>query len=251
MNRRWKLGGAALGVLCLVAGLIAWAAREDDLRLTMDVCGSCHSLEDYVSYPRSAKSWELTVYRMQMYGQQQGIDFSDQEADRIVAFLATDPPEIFGPPEDQPVVAQVEPNTPAQPRPAMARMAPAGLPGPSRATNVAKIGGYAAVFFAVGLTVTGFVRRPLKRAFKPVHHGLALALFVTVALHAVVYISEYGAPLVSWLWMGIVSTAVLVAAELVGLYRKPLRRSFLTVHVPAGLAGLGLALLHWVWAYLF
>jgi hypothetical protein len=238
-------------------------SREEDLRLVEDICLMCHGMDGGMFYPRSEKSWELTVYRMQGYAQDQDLGFTDAEADRIIAFLATEPPEIFGEPEteeqpeDEPAdandaVAGGEQDRPGRVRrQAAARGAPAGFAPPSRATAIARIAGYASVVFGGLLAVTGMLRRPMKRAFRPVHRGLAIALLVGVALHAAIYLSEYGAPPVSWLWLGLASSVVLGVAELAGATRVPLRKWFIRLHVPAGVAGMGLAVLHWVWAYIF
>lgn len=238
-------------------------SREDDLRLVEDICLMCHGIEGGMFYPRSEKSWELTVYRMQGYAEDQGIGFSNDQADRIVAFLATEPPEIFGEPapEEEPEDESSDANDAGAGaargesgrlrRQAAARGAPAGFAPPSRATAIARVAGYASVALGGLLAVTGMLRRPMKRAFRPVHRGLAIGLLVGVALHAAIYLSEYGAPPVSWLWLGLASSVVLGAAELAGATRVPLRKWFIRLHVPAGVAGMGLALLHWVWAYLW
>jgi hypothetical protein len=245
------------------------AEREAALDLVYEICESCHGIQDYLVEPRDIKLWDLTVYRMQSYAHDAGMEFTDEEADQIVTVLATAPPEIFGEQavvesEDEPSPAAAPPIKSAAPpetprptstppgRPAPRANRPMGVvraSGLSRALAPAKWMGYLAMGCAVLLAFTGFVRRRMGRTFRPVHHGLALALFVATAIHAIIYLSEFGAPWVSWLWMGILATLVLVFTELVGMVRGRLKRWFLRLHIVGGLAGLVLVLLHWVWIY--
>lgn len=126
---------------------------------------------------------------------------------------------------------------------------PPRRPGP-RLLLGARCAGYSAVLSLLGLLLTGHGRRRLRGRFRPVHALFALGLFLSLACHGLVYLARYGTPPVLWYWFGAGSFLVLVLAQVQGILRKRFGRLFLRVHVRAGYAGLSLAVLHWVWAWL-
>jgi hypothetical protein len=286
-----------------------------DRALFERVCTSCHDCGWFI-WPRSFKTWELTVDRMQTRahetsgysedGSEGGKSFTDEEAERIVTFLtdfvgegvlldasgepetkpdgtddeyegtfvAASAPDVELPPTPvpvEPVVATVvEPATPdaaepvviaAQSLPASASKPHVGMPPSDRAMKQlwnpsmralvwARVSGFAAVACLLGLLVSGFKRRTLKRRFRSVHVALALGLFVTLAIHGTVYIFEYGTPDVLWYRFGLIGFAALVITELQGIVRKRFHKGLLISHITGACVGLVLSILHWVWAWL-
>ena len=119
-----------------------------------------------------------------------------------------------------------------------------------RALTGARVSGFAAVACLLGLLVSGFKRRTLKRRFRGVHVALALGLFVTLAIHGTVYIFEYGTPHVLWYWFGLIGFGALVTTELQGIVRKRFHKGLLISHITGACVGLVLSILHWIWAWL-
>lgn len=253
----------------------------------VSACAGCHCLEYYVT-PRSKKAWELTVANMRVYTQHSANAISEADGARVVDYLSAtfgegstvDPLRHFAASPDaaQPPVAAPPPppetsaqpptltTPPPPPKPAvLAPLAREDLPPAIRArlegyaarparsrlvSRAAQLGGYLAVGFSLALLAAGHSRRRLGRRFRPLHIAAALGLFLSLATHALIYLAQFGTPPVLWYWFGLASFLVLVLAQVQGLVRKRFGRVFLRVHVAAGYAGLALALLHWVWAWL-
>ncbi len=279
----------AAGALALsTSAAQAQAVAPGDRDLVLDVCTRCHGLDYYVT-PRSRKSWELTVYNMQSYYGDEEESFSEQEAEIVIDYLTEffdedselDPMEHFSetPPDTyaaavaEPAVAEAAPAVPEtvqeparEPTPVAAAAAPpVAKPLPDRVRRrlesppwrpgrtlllCAEHSGYVAVLALLTLLVTGHSRRKLRRRFRPVHIAAALVLFLSLASHGLVYLARYGNPPVLWYWFGVLSFLVLVLAQVQGIVRKRFGRTFLRIHMAAGYAGLTLAVLHWVWAWL-
>jgi hypothetical protein len=273
-------------------GSVAFSQVADDeaeRQIVLSACTGCHSLDYYVT-PRSRKAWELTVANMKTYTQNAAITFTDEQADRVVAYLATyfhedssldaakhfnpavvtEPAPVYTPPpvvntaaaavQEQPVSNGVTtpPSVEFLPDPAP-RALPAAIqerlahPGwkPSRLMKrVAELSGYLAVACTLLMFISGHNRRRLARRFRPIHIFSALGLFLSLATHAIIYLLQYGNPPVLWYWFGIASFILLVLAQLQGIIRKRFGRIFLNIHVTAGYCGLTLAILHWIWAWL-
>lgn len=250
-------------------GREAWTDRK----LLDHTCNNCHDLYGYYTKDRSVKSWDLTIARMRDYAAGTEQDFSRAEGRRLAAYLASNPSHLKAftgfdysagedtTPEAEPVSAADETsesattNNAAASQPAAAgTRRPAGfrrvvVRAPSRATGVAKKTGYLAVAALVVLLLTGLIRKRIRTLFRPIHAASALVLFICLSVHGIVYLAEYGAPGVTWLWFGIISLLVLAAAETVGLFRRHLTRLFIPIHAAGGVIGLLLAVLHWVWIY--
>ena len=118
------------------------------------------------------------------------------------------------------------------------------------ALKVARFTGFIGVASLLGLLLSGFNRRKLNAKFRVVHRQLALALFVALIVHAVIYIFEYGTPHVLWYWFGVIGSLVLITTQLQGKLRRRFRMGSLSWHIFLGCAGLAVSLLHWVWAWL-
>jgi hypothetical protein len=273
-------------------GSVAFSQVADDeaeRQIVLSACTGCHSLDYYVT-PRSRKAWELTVANMKTYTQNAAITFTDEQADRVVAYLATyfhedsslDPAKHFSqtvvtepapvhtaPPVVKPAVAVLQEapvsNGVATPPSVefLAEPAPRALPAsiqerlahpgwkPSRLMKrMAEFSGYLAVACTLLMFISGHNRRRLARRFRPIHIFSALGLFLSLATHAIIYLIQYGNPPVLWYWFGIASFILLVLAQLQGIIRKRFGRIFLNIHVTAGYCGLTLAILHWIWAWL-
>ncbi len=278
------------GVCCLHArATSATAVPEPTREEVISACAGCHCLEYYVT-PRSKKAWELTVANMRVYTQHSANAISEADGARVVDYLsatfgegstvdplrhfaaspdAVQPPVAAPPPPPQPEPSAQPPTLttpPPPPKPAvLAPLAREDLPPAIRArlegyaarparsrlvSRAAQLGGYLAVGFSLALLAGGHSRRRLGRRFRPLHIAAALGLFLSLATHALIYLAQFGTPPVLWYWFGLVSFLVLVLAQVQGLVRKRFGRVFLRVHVAAGYAGLTLALLHWVWAWL-
>ncbi len=279
-------------VAMVFVGSVAFSQVADDeaeRQHVLSACTGCHCLDYYVT-PRSRKAWELTVANMRVYTQNAAITFTEAQADRVVAYMATyfhedsslDAAKHFSPA----VVTESTPNNIVQPIPEprvapvqeqpmsngvttlppvefLADPVPHSLPAsiqerlahpgwkPSRLTKrVAEWSGYLAVACTLLMFISGHNRRRLARRFRPIHIFSALGLFLGLATHAIIYLFQYGNPPVLWYWFGIASFILLVLAQLQGIIRKRFGRIFLNIHVTAGYCGLTLAILHWIWAWL-
>ena len=268
---------SAVVVTLAAAGILLSQDAPDrstwtDLEMVKNLCGSCHDLKSYIVTERSFKSWSLTVKRMQDYCSGTEGEYPDSEGIRMAKYLASDPKELQDmediyyttpEPEKSQEPATTEPPAPiaSQPSPApvmaavcmpveLRRKAPPGFRPPSRATGAARKSGYLAFVFMVLLAVTGFARRNLRKLFKPLHSTAALIVFVSLTVHVAIYLSEYGAPAVLWLWFGIIATGLIVLTEAVGIFRRQLSVRFIPVHAIFAIAGIVLTILHCVWIYI-
>ena len=171
------------------------------------------------------------------------------EADRIVAYLAAHPYEEGAYKPRAPIPAAT-----TQPTSAVAPVATAAPPppprSPAKATLLAKSMGYVSVGILAVLIVTGCFRKKLGRTFRKLHGVMALTLCACLAIHVSVFLVEYGAPSVLWLWFGIIATLIIIAGQLSGMTRSQNRRVFLMVHIPAAVIGLVGTALHWIWIYI-
>ena len=255
MHHRITIAALTLGVF-LPAGL---CMAEFDVgaakKLFERKCTQCHGIQDYDLSNRSLKEWQLTVERMSSYG---GSDdpYTDEEADEIIAFL------YLGKHDPKPpgyMYGYEEPGAkPAASQPATApASASASPPKPkirvswrkSKATGVAKFMGYVATAVMALMVVTGLTRKTLNRNFSSIHMVLAIALFGALSIHVSVYLCEYGAPSVLWLWFGIMASVLIGLVEFGGLMRRKLGGKFIRLHSICGAVGLLLVLLHWFWIY--
>ena len=247
----------ALGVL-LPAGLCMAAFDEDKARkLFEQKCSQCHGIQDYDMSSRSLKEWQLTVERMASYGVEN--PYTDEEADTIIMFLSLGkhnpkPPGWMYNEEPVAAPAETQPTT----APAVATAAPPKLklqipwpkPRRTRILGLAKFMGYVATALMSLMVVTGLTRKTLKRNFSSIHMALAIALFGALAVHVSVYLAEYGAQNVSWLWFGILASVLVGLVEFGGLMRRKLGAKFIPLHSICGCVGLVLVLLHWFWIYI-
>jgi hypothetical protein len=236
---------------------------QEDKELFERVCTQCHEMQWYL-WPRTFKSWELTVENMRSYsyGEQ---EFSDDEALRIVEFLTEYSgegviltPESEEPPEVAPVV---EPKG-EEPPPAIEQAATNSastivLPvvkrywRPSRnILRCARVSGFFAVACLLGLLGSGFKRKQLGINFRKFHVKLALGLFLALSAHGIIYIAKYGTPSVLWYWFGLIGFLSLVVTQVQGLVRKRFRKGLLISHIVGACLGLALSILHWFWAWL-
>ena len=279
-------------IALVFVGSVAFSQVADDeaeRQIVLSACTGCHSLDYYVT-PRSRKAWELTVANMKTYTQNAAISFTDEQADRVVAYLATyfhedsslDPAKHFSQtvvtepalipavqPTPEPRVAPVQeqpksngvttppsveflpdPVTHSVPASIKERLAHPGWKPSRLMKRVAEWSGYLAVACTLLMFLSGHNRRRLARRFRPIHIFSALGLFLGLATHAIIYLIQYGNPPVLWYWFGIASFILLVLAQLQGIIRKRFGRIFLNIHVTAGYCGLTLAILHWIWAWL-
>ena len=201
---------------------------------------------------RSLKEWQLTVERMASHAAEQ--PYTDKEADDIIAFLYLgkhDP----GPPgwtyeEAAAARAVTQPAKPASASVVVSKPKFRVSWRKSKATWVAKLMGHVAAALLACLVASGLVRKWIPRYFRSIHVVLAIGLFGALAIHASVYLCEYGAPGVLWLWFGIAASVLVALVEFGGLLRAKLGGAFIRVHSICGCAGLLLVLLHWFWIYL-
>jgi len=248
--------------------------KEKARALFKDKCSHCHGIEDYDLSDRTLKEWQLVVERMLSYSTEEL--YTEEEGDQITMFLAQGhherlpvvPVVMPEPRVDHPTTAAASQPAVAvatigampaavAPRPGLATLSP-GAPRPpsspawrkSRATFVAKVMGYVAAFLTAALVVSGFTRKSLRPAFHNLHVALAIGLFGALAIHASVYLCEYGAPSVLWLWFGIISSVLIALVEFGGMLRRRLGKSFIKLHATCGTIGLILVVLHWVWIYI-
>ena len=255
MNHRIAIAALTLGVV-LPAGICMGAFDETKARkLFEEKCTQCHGIQDYDLSNRSLKEWQLVVERMASYGAEE--PYTDEEADEIIAFL------YLGKHDPKPPGYMYEYEEPgaksvaSQPAPAPAS-APAVPPKPklrvswrkSKATGVAKFMGYVAMVVMALMVATGLSRKTLKRNFSSIHTVLAIALFGALSIHVSVYLCEYGAPGVLWLWFGIAASVLIGLVEFGGLMRRKLGANFIRIHSICGVVGLVLVLLHWFWIYI-
>lgn len=273
---------AILALACL--GSFSFGSERDvetERQNVLTACTGCHCLENYVG-PRSRKAWELTVSNMRNYAQNGSITFTDQQGERVVEYLSTyfnedssldaathflqSPVEapskvntVQAPATELPPVSTVPPLVEGSVKVATPKVLPPVIQArlahpkwkPSHAVkHVAEAGGYLAVCCTLMMFVSGHNRRRLARRFRPIHSVAALGLFIGLATHAIIYLMQYGNPLVLWYWLGIGSFLVLVLAQVQGIIRKRFGPVFLRIHVTAGYCGLTLAILHWIWAWL-
>lgn len=158
-------------------------------------------------------------------------------------------PEVIEPEAVEPAAAvatAVQPAKPSVTIPLRKR-----IWNPSRnALRVARTSGFIAVICLAGLLFSGFKRRTLKKRFRQVHVKLALGLFVSLSVHGIIYIAEYGTPSVTWYWFGLVGFIALIVTELQGIVRKRFHMGLLMSHIVGACLGLVLSILHWIWAWL-
>ncbi len=242
-------------VLVLTPSVRAEATADEDYarRLVIFNCSRCHAADQYYLAERSLKAWHLTIKRMQeyYYGDEA---FSDEEADVMAKYLAAHPyneadykPRLRPAPSTRPVTVVA-----TQPASAPVRMAVARRPAPrspAKATALAKTMGYVAVVALVVMVVTGLLRKKMWPVFKKTHGVLAFVFCGSLTVHAAVFLAEYGAPAVLWLWFGIIATIILLSSEFTGLLKLQNRKLFVKAHIVAGVTGLILTILHWVWIY--
>ena len=248
---------AALLAVPVLATLLSAPARADDAadrQLILYLCSRCHAADQYYLSDRSKKAWQLTVKRMQdnYYSDDA---FTDKQADRIVAYLAANPYEEGAYKPRAPIPAATTqptsaPSTTSAPTTRRTTAAPPPPPrSPAKATLLAKGMGYVSVGILAVLIVTGFFRKKLGPTFRKLHGVMALTLCACLAIHVSVFLVEYGAPSVLWLWFGIIATLVIIAGQLSGMTRSQNRRVFLMIHIPAAVIGLVGTILHWIWIY--
>jgi len=123
-------------------------------------------------------------------------------------------------------------------------------PQPPKANWPAKLMGYVATAVLALMVVTGLMRRKLGRVFLKTHSVLAFIFCGALAVHAVVFLAEYGVPSVLWYWFGIIATVLLLSSEFTGLLHLKNRKLFVRYHTVAGVAGLLLTAAHWAWIYI-
>jgi hypothetical protein len=113
----------------------------------------------------------------------------------------------------------------------------------------AAVCGVLALIFLSGLFATGHLRRRLGSRFRPLHALCALGLFLSLAVHGSVFLTQYHLPPVGWFWTGLVGFLAAVAVQLQGIVRKRFGRIFLRFHIAGAYLAIGLTILHWVWAW--
>ena len=238
-------------VLPLILSTPADADDDLDRQLVIFNCSRCHAADQYYLAERSLKAWHLTVKRMQTYYYGDGA-FSDDEADRIAKFLAAHPyTNADYRPRARPAASQPVMAVATQPAPAMMPVARRPAPrSPAKATALAKVMGYVAVAALVVMVGTGLARRKIWPVFKKTHGVLAFVFCGALTVHASVFLAEYGAPGAWWLWFGIIATIILLSSEFTGLLKLENRKLFVKAHIAAGVTGLVLTALHWVWIYI-
>jgi len=259
MHLRIIIVALALGTLASI-GLAAEFDEEHAKKLFEDKCSKCHGIRDYHLGDRSLKEWQLVVERMATYGGAEEDSYTDEEADEIIAYLylgkheEPEPGELYDYEKPKEVaVAATQPATQPATAPAVAAVAPKPKIRiswqKSRTLWLAKDMGYAATAIMALMVVTGLMRKTLKRNFSSIHMVLAILLFGALAIHVSVYLCEYGAPNVLWLWFGIIASALIGVVEFGGLWRRKLGVKFIKIHSICGVVGFVLVLLHWFWIY--
>ncbi|MBT3278368.1 MAG: hypothetical protein HN909_07845 [Phycisphaerales bacterium] len=248
-------------LLMATIGLLAPLAlgeRYEESRakqLFLRECSTCHTISNYDMSNRSLKEWQLVIERMKEYG---GDDlYTDDEAAQIATFLysAKHHPlmkldQVIPITDDEPVTPDLageethaKPEEKPKPEIIMSWRK-------SKATGVAKFMAYVAFGAMALLVLSGLARKTLKRNFRPIHTVLAITLFGALAIHASVYLCEYGVPSVLWLWFGIIASVVIALGEFGGLVRGKLGRKFVPIHATCGVVGFVLVVLHWLWIYM-
>jgi hypothetical protein len=255
-----KIAVVALTLGVLLSASICLAAFDDKnaRKLFEKKCTQCHGIQDYDMSNRSLKEWQLTVERMASYGVEE--PYTEEEADKIVAFL------YLGKHDPKPpgsMYGYEDPNaTPAASQPATApAVATVSILKPefrearpkarSRAVlGVAKFMGYAATVVMALMVATGLMRKKFRANFGSIHMVLAIVLFGALSIHVSVYLAQYGAPNVLWLWFGILASILIGLVEFGGLMRRKLGANFIRAHSICGVVGLLLVVLHWAWTAL-
>lgn len=221
----------------------------DDRGLVIFYCSRCHKADQYYLSERSKKSWELTVKRMQSYyyDYEPSEAFSDEQAEQIIEYLAKNPfsHEAYKPRSGKPALS-----APTAGELAAKAKLTATKALPAAATGPAKIMGYIATAALALMVLTGLMRRRFGLAFRNTHSVLAFIFCGSLTVHAIVFLAEYGAPAVLWLWFGIIATVILLASEFTGLLHLQNRKLFVKFHTAAGVLGLILTAAHWAWIYI-
>jgi hypothetical protein len=254
MYHRIAIVVLTLGVLLPTSFCMAAFDEEKAKKLFEKKCTQCHGIQDYDMSNRSLKEWQLTVERMASYGVED--PYTEEEADDIITYLRLDkhnakpPGGMYGYEEPVAVPAATQPTT----VPATASVVPAKPKRQvswrkSRALGVAKFMGYAATAIMALMVASGLARKRIPGEFSSIHMVLAIALFGALSIHVSVYLCEYGAPSVLWLWFGILASVLIGLVEFGGLMRRKLGASFIRLHSICGAVGLLLVLLHWFWIY--
>jgi len=114
----------------------------------------------------------------------------------------------------------------------------------------ARVSGFVAVACLIGLLITGLMSRRLEGGLRKTHALLALGLFLSLATHGLINIVEYGTPNVLWYWFGLVGFLALAVTQFQGILRKRFHKGLLMWHAAGACFGLGLSILHWIWAWL-
>ena len=248
----------AIGLAVMMPTPAGAKEKIDDPRgLVIYSCSRCHAADQYYLSDRSLKAWQLTVKRMQSYHYDAAESFTDKEGDAIAKYLAANPfSDAAYRPRATPVAGAVGTVVATQPAsaPAPVRMTvaapPLGPRSPARATFLAKVMGYIAAGVLLAMVVTGLARRRIGPIFRKIHGVLAFVFCGSLTVHAAVFLAEYGAPGVLWLWFGIIATIILLSSEFTGLLKLQNRKLFVKAHIAAGVTGLVLTALHWVWIYI-
>lgn len=249
--------------------LLAVSAQADDREVFVRVCTRCHCMTSYVPSQRSGKAWELTVQQMKQYAENdEAMKFSQDEAQASLRFLASypedqalqlEPMETAAVSPTQSPEPKAEPSLPVQPVLAdtqtagftLARLAPPPVPRVSlRMLAWAKITGYVAIVLLAMMVLSGLMRRRMKKGFRPVHIGLAVAMAFCAIFHSAVFVWRYGTPGILWFWFGLAALAVIVAALAGGYWRSRMGGLLFRFHKAAAWGGLTLTVLHWVWYFL-
>ena len=254
MHHRVTIIALTLGVLLSTSLCMAAFDEKKARKLFEKKCTQCHGIQDYDLSNRSLKEWQLTVERMASYGVED--PYTDEEADEIIAFLyigkhdSKPPGYMNGYEEPSTAAAASQPTT-------AAATASVVSPKPkrhvswrkSRALGVAKFMGYVAVALMACMVASGLARKWIPRNFSSIHVVMAIGLFGALSIHVSVYLCEYGAPGVLWLWFGIAASVLVGLVEFGGLMRARLGGKFIRLHSICGVVGLLLVLLHWFWIY--
>jgi hypothetical protein len=265
--KRVKLYLITLLALTALQAMADLKSYEQDRKLFEQICNQCHKMEWHL-WPRSLKVWELTVENMQSYSHAEQ-QFTDDQGARIAAFMAkyiaegevlpyegetvlpedtaaATEPEVEDVHSEQPADVVVKNIASTIVVPLVQRYW-----RPSRnALRGARVSGFIALGCLAGLFVSGFKRKALKMRFRPIHTWLALGLFVSLAVHGIIYIARYGTPGVLWYWFGLIGLLALIVTQVQGIVRKRFHRGLLISHITGACLAFALSILHWVWAWL-
>lgn len=253
MHLRITIVALVLGVL----SSISLGAEEDQAKARKKLfeakCSTCHGIRDYHLGKRSLKEWQLVVERMATYGGDEEDQWTDEEGDEIIAHLylgkhePLEPGEMYEYEKPTPVAtSETQPATTSAPAVKAKRKLIISW-RKSKTLWLAKDMGYVATGVMLLMVVSGLLRKKLKRNFRSIHIVLALLLFGALAIHASVYLCEYGAPNVMWLWSGIIASVLIGLVEFGGLFKRKLGARFIPVHSICGVVGLVLVSVHWFW----